>query len=60
MIVTPTASVAVCPKRSVNVTVHDPELCAVTVNCAGALTCDAGVTFTVVPHVPALAVIGPE
>jgi hypothetical protein len=44
----------------VNVTVHDPELCAVTVNCAGALTCDAGVTFTVVPHVPALAVIGPE
>jgi hypothetical protein len=58
--VTPTLSVAVWPKLSENVTAHEPDVCEVTVNCAGELVVLEGDTTATTPHAPAFAVIGPE
>lgn len=41
-------------------TAHEPDACDATVNCAGELVADAGVTTATTPQPPALAVIGPE
>ncbi len=56
--VTPTATLAVCPNASVNVRVHDPAACAVTVNVAGAVAV-AGVTVATPLHAPADALTVP-
>jgi hypothetical protein len=58
VIVTPTESVARCPKLSTNAIVHAPEPCAVTVNAAGALA-DDGVTLAIPAHAPASGTIAP-